>query len=49
MNQTMAEFGISKFPTTYLLDIFGNSVYSTIGARDWDSNATILELKNKIK
>ena len=49
MQQNITEFGISKFPTTYLLDSYGETVYSKVGMRDWDSNATILELKNKLE
>jgi thiol-disulfide isomerase/thioredoxin len=48
MQQTMEEFGVSNFPTTYLLNNFGETVYSKVGMRDWDSSATILELKNKL-
>lgn len=48
MQQTMAEFGVSNFPTTYLLDNYGETVYSKVGMRDWNSNTTILELKNKL-
>lgn len=48
MEQNISEFGITNFPTTYLLNNIGEVVYSKVGIRDWNENATILELKNKL-
>jgi thiol-disulfide isomerase/thioredoxin len=47
MDSTMREIGVTTFPTTYLLNAEGEKVYNKVGMRDWDSNATIKELKEK--
>jgi thiol-disulfide isomerase/thioredoxin len=48
MQTSMLEIGVSTFPTTYLLNKEGEKVYNKVGVRDWDSNATIKELKGKV-